>query len=750
MRETSGRSIAMGRSDEPFRRAALSLALWGLGMLGLPVSPVAPPAWAQAPGPELFAKEPETPAELWDAIDYLIRTGQPSQAVPYLEKFSKSEVDDATLVDLRDRYGSGSFLRLADNPATKPYAEPLTKKLADASLRRAADPERIRSYIPGLTQSSREQDYAVSRLRESGPYAVPPLVEAIAAEPVASPNRSLLVRNAGRLDQASVPAWIAVLDSSDPNLAADAATILGSIGDRRAVPFLTYPAAAADSPLNLKTAADQAIARLTGRPVAEQSRTPARVLIDAANAYARHQVDLPGETVLVWVWDEAKRAPVPVQADASDVDAIFGLKLARQALSLDPNSRIAKAALVGLSLQKAIDRVGFTNFPAQDQQTFAAALAAGPEVLTDVLRAAIADGRTDLAAVAATALGKTTDPKLLAGDGRPHPLVEALSLPGRRLQFAAAKALVDLAPTEPFPGSSRVVPTLARFVVNQGPPRAIVIDGNPTRGAIATGLLKELGYESSLETAGDKGFLAATESADVELILISHDLPRTPWSLTDVLTNLRGDARTANLPLYVYGPSSLDYTRPELLRNFPGVKYLIYGDDRALFERQLGEAKSKLTDEERSARAKEAAELLARIASRPGGLFAADLANIEPALASALGTPGVDVSVSTALSDVPNPSAQRSLADAVLDGSRDDAFRRQTAEKLARSIQRFGPMLSPDQEVKVAGAFRSEDDPELKAALGAVVGVLRRDLRPGVKQTGPEALPAPATTPTED
>lgn len=715
------------------------MALWGLAMLGLPVSPVAPPVWAQAPGPELFAKDPETPTELWEAIDYLTRTGQPKQAVPYLEKFSKLEVDDETLVNLRDQYGPGSFLRLADNPATKPYAEPLTKKLTEASLRRASDPERIQKYIPALTQSNHEQDYAVSRLRESGPYAVPPLVEAIKAEPVTSANRALLIRNAGRLDTASVPAWIAVLESSDPNLAADAAAILGTIGDRRALPFLTYPAAAPNVPLNVRTAADQAIVRMTGRSVSDQSRTPAQVLIDAANGYARRQFDMPAETVLVWTWDDAKQAPIPVGAKASDVDAIFGLRLARQALSLDPTSRVAKAALVGLSLQRSIDRVGFTNFPEKDQATFAMALAAGPDVLTDVLRAAIADGRTDVAAVAATALGKTTDPNLLVGTGRPHPLADALATPGRRLQFAAAKALVELAPTAPFPGSSRVVPTLARFVMNQGTPRAVVIDGNPTRGAIAAGILRQLGYDSTLETAGDKGFVAATESADVELILVSHDLPRTPWSLTDVLTNLGGDARTSGLPLYVYGPSKLDSTRPELLRNFPGAKYLIYADSRELFERQLGEAKSKQTDEERSARAKEAAELLALIASRPAGPFAADLASIEPSLAAALGTPGVDASISSALADVPNPRAQQSLADAVLDASRDETFRRQSAEKLGRSIQRFGPMLSGDQEVKLVKAFQTEEDPELKTALAAVVGVLHRDARLGVKQTGPEA-----------
>ena len=44
----------------------------------------AAPLAGQAPGPELFAREPRTPIELWDAADYLIRTGQAAEggAVP--------------------------------------------------------------------------------------------------------------------------------------------------------------------------------------------------------------------------------------------------------------------------------------------------------------------------------------------------------------------------------------------------------------------------------------------------------------------------------------------------------------------------------------------------------------------------------------------------------------------------------------------------------------------------------------------
>src|SRR5262245_23947022 len=47
-------------------------------------------AIAQVPGPETFDKDPQTPMELWAAIDYLVRTGQAKKAVPYLEKLVKT------------------------------------------------------------------------------------------------------------------------------------------------------------------------------------------------------------------------------------------------------------------------------------------------------------------------------------------------------------------------------------------------------------------------------------------------------------------------------------------------------------------------------------------------------------------------------------------------------------------------------------------------------------------------------------
>ena len=100
-------------------------------------------AFAQPPGPELFAKDPRTPMELWDAIDYLLRTNQAKKALPFLDKFIKSKPDDATLIAIRNRFGPGSVLRLNDHDATRPFAQTVAEAMVAAARKYATQPERI-------------------------------------------------------------------------------------------------------------------------------------------------------------------------------------------------------------------------------------------------------------------------------------------------------------------------------------------------------------------------------------------------------------------------------------------------------------------------------------------------------------------------------------------------------------------------------------------------------------------------------
>lgn len=701
-------------------------------------------ARGQVPGPETFSKEPQTPIELWEAADYLIRTGQAQQAVPYLNKFMKSKPDDAVLLQIRDRYGVGSVLRLDNYPETRALARPLTSLLAAASLRNSTRADRIQRFVNTLTKSSEEQEYAVERLREAGPYAVPYLVQALDRANIPAEDRALIAYNMGRLDRSAVPPLIAVLESSDGRLAADAANALGMIGDVRAVPSLTPLAATSDTGAPARAAARRAIARLTGRSFESQPRSPVRVLTDEARKYHRHAFLFPGDSALIWEWDADQKIPVPRQVSRSDAEAYFGQRLAREALKLDPADGPAQIVLVSQALEKAVENAGFKAVTTNDPTgAFALALAAGPNVLGQVLQTAITDGKPDLAAVAATALGQIVDRDVLTSGRRVHPLVEALSSPGRRAQFAAARALVLLEPRRPFAGSSQVVPILARFVVNQPAPRAVVIDGNLDRGNLVASYLKELGYQSQVARTGADGFRAAADGADVELILVDAHQVGGPWRLVDILSNLRADARTAGIPIYVVGPLNNQAALDATFTNYPGVKFLVTPTSAAILERQLGGRPSEFSDEERATFAGEAASLLALIASRPGNPFESDLRQAESALSLALNTPTTNLAASSALGDVPDAEAQRSLADVVLDVSKPTPLRLSAAEQLARSLQRFGPLVAADQEAKLLTAFDQEREPALRVAMATLIGALRpKPAQAGARLQQLNALPA--------
>ena len=602
------------------------------------------------------------------------------KALPYIDRFVKSKPDDATLIAIRNRYGPGSILRLSDDAVTRPFAQPIAEAMVAAVRKYTTQPERVRQLISDLTRTSDEQEYAVRHLREAGPDAIPFLIGTLAGPDLSANDRRLIVRNMGRLDRSVIPPLAAVIDSTDPVLVADAATALGMIGDKEAIPFLVFPATFLEAPPAVRTAAKVAIEHLTGQPFVAQPRQSAKLLTDAAWRYHRHQVEFTEDPVVIWVWDSDRKAPVGRPVPRTEAEGILGLRLAQQALRLDPGNHEAQVAQISLTMEKAVERVGLGSFPTKDAATFDAAKANGAPILIDVLKTAIRDKKAELAAIAATALGQVIDKSALTATGRPHPLVDALYAPERHVQFAAARALVSLAPISPFPGSSRVVPTLARFVTNQALPRAVVIDTNPTRGSQLAGLLITLGYDSELELSGSKGFRAAAESADVELILISFDLFHSGWALNDTLANLGADSRTAGIPVFIYGPLDVQYKRPNLEHDYPGLKFLVQPTDPGTLQQQLKGLAGAPSADVRVRYAHEAATLLAQIASERKGPFVPDLTSIEPTLALALNEAQTAPAAATALREVSDPDAQRSLADIVLDPSQTSLIRRQSAQ----------------------------------------------------------------------
>jgi hypothetical protein len=730
-----------------------------LSLLALALIAAAPAAAQQPPGPERFAVQPRSPEELWDAADYLVRSGQARLAVPYLQKLLDAEPSDDLLVNLRDRYGLGSFLRLEDDPATRETGRALLARLAAASRNTAARPERIRAAIAQLTRSREERDLGVDRLRQAGAAAVPELLAVVADPDRPLEERSAVLAAMGRLDAPAVPPLVAALDAPNAGLAAAVAEVLGRLGDRRALPALTARAARADTPAGVAEAARAAVARLTGRAFSAQPRTPTRLLADLAWQYHRGQVPFPADSVELWSWRDGNLASESVPTP--EAATRLGLDAARHALAIDPADVPAQEALLSLALAAAARRHGVEAVAASDPDgVFAEALAAGPAVLADVLRSAIADGQGPLAELAAAALGRVTnrdavgaDPTGASGRG---PLVAALDAPDRRVQLAAARALVALDPRQPFAGSSRVIPTLARFLDARPLPVALAVDGNASRANDYAAVLKALGFDPRTASDGREAFRLASETADCEVILIDPTAlaTRDGWSWADLIKNLRADARTASIPVVVVGPLRLRDRLGSRLLEMDRVGFLVAPSPdnpqefRPLLDRELARLGARpLSADERRAYAREAAALLARLAGRPASPLAANLDAAEQGLSIALANPETRADALIALAEIPGAEAQRRLADVLLDPGLPPDDRRRAGDQLVRSVQRFGPLLTANQERRLADAVASAD-PALRAAFAAVVGTLRpAPSASGSRLRAFQTSSAPTTTP---
>ena len=110
--------------------------------------------------------------------------------------------------------------------------------------------------------------------------------------------------------------------------------------------------ATADKLSPASEAARRAIGQITHQPFEAQPKAPARLLTDEARRYHTHAIRFPGDSLVIWTWDDASQTPVPKTVSKSDAESYFGLKLARAALAADPNDRATQAVFLSLAARQ--------------------------------------------------------------------------------------------------------------------------------------------------------------------------------------------------------------------------------------------------------------------------------------------------------------------------------------------------------------------------------------------------------------
>ncbi len=721
-----------------WRRVSL-LIVFAAGVCAKPHAGVAqdqnpPPMEEESP----FLTEPTTAEALLESVVLMQRFGNSGLAKRYLKNFIALQPNDATLLKLRDQYGPAAFLKLANDRALQPESIQLSNQITEVFRKRGADPARISKLINDLAGGPRERAVALETLRSAGDVVVPEILNQLDAAD--TNKKSSLITALIQMGQPVVPPLMGALESPKENIRQAAINILGYLGGEQEMPYLWRPAFGPNESINIQQVARRSLTKVLKKP---QGNRPALQVSPYGSAAEIKRVALTHyrnefvwpmkkdeKTVKLWTWNPQTNLVASVDMSPQAASLYRGGQLARDAMLLAPEDSEAQALFLGFALGNDALRAGLgAPLPNAPNSAFQLGLSSGANVVSDTLAQALANKNPIVAVAALQVLAQNATQSQLYGGNKSASLLAALNYPDQRVQFAAAVAVLQLDPNRPFAEANRVVEILQRSLGNSGGPAALVIDPNPQRGNNVGGMLQEMGFRGQPITrqTGQSGFQAAVERNDVEVIAIQANV--TEWTLTQTLANFRSDARTANLPILIYGPDWSQANVQKLVKRTPRTGFVLESVTGEFFGQQVEPLMNSfqltpLSEQERDNQAQAGAYWLAHIArGRRTAIFSIDSA--ETALSRSIENPALAGNALQALGAIPTKTAQQRLQAVTANKVYELPLREQAAYGLAFHIQRHGVLLTSEQIREVLAVKPLPSEQELSSALASIAGSLK-------------------------
>jgi hypothetical protein len=495
-----------------------SASAWAQTPAPAPAAPAEPPALEADPAVRTALDLPrETPADYLQAIVWLIDLGRPELAKPILDELAKLQLTEDQRSALVAEFGSRDMLRLARAKELAPAGAEFADACMAAAAAQANDPERIDALVKQVTDPAPEiRQMAARDLAATGQGGVVATLEAL-AKATSGNQRAALVAAAAEMHPLVVGPLLAMLDTQDAALRADATALLDRLRVPQAVPLLV------EDPAQRQHALREAIERF-------QQGTPP-FPADEANRVA------------LWRWDDASNTLSSERFAAPEARIIWLSRLANELAELRPEDSGDRRRAVVLGLEAAHYLPASRRSPAIGQLA-AADVPSINAVLADALRADYAH-----AAVAAIdALAKRGDPgALLLRTAQPSPLATALGHGDRRVRFAALRTIMALDPPSPYPGSSRVPDALAWFAGSSGGRQALVAMPTLAASTNLAGMVAAHDLEAQATNRGRDAVDLARDMADLEMIFVDVDILAP--GIRQVVYELRLSPVTRNIPV---------------------------------------------------------------------------------------------------------------------------------------------------------------------------------------------------------
>lgn len=678
----------------------------------------------------LLDSKPTTPAELVRVIHTIVELGQADRALPLLKKLIDAQPDEATLAALAGEYGSAMFIELSQIEELNPDMLKFANSVLAAADKHSRDATRLAELIAQLQDPSKAvRQRSLLQLRGGRSSAVVALVGVLGdskrkAEHAAV--RAALVA----MDREALRPLVCVLHNAEPDLAAQAANVLGRLDDPDVSVDLLASAIAVDANADLQASASRALERLVGE-VPQRTDSAAKLYHQATVAYHQSQQAAAAreQRVDAWHWNAKEKLPALMSVSRQQAELQRAVELARDARSLLPDSARIRRLYHGLVLEAAVLAFGpGAKLPAGPGSAWAEVEALGEPGVEDLLSHTMASGQVSAATVCASILGEMGTSELLhAREPKPCLLVEATRHADRRLRFAAVEAILKLKPDRPFAGSSYVTEALGYLAASSGAPRALVAGLQTEEARRQAAFLMELGYDAEIAGSARELVRLARTSPDYELVLIETTLA-APAS-GELLQRLRCDGRTARLPLGLLA-STEDLARAQsLARQDPLASAIIRPEDRGAMEFQIQRlldrgGRRALSLPERMAQTEQALVWLTELSRQESPIF--DIRRLEQSVHVALFVEGLNAHATQILGNLGTPTAQTALVDLASEPAQPIEARQAAVSALGASLVDHGTLLTTRQIDRQYERYNQsqEQNAESQRILGSILDLL--------------------------
>lgn len=704
------------------------------------------PAPAQSRGADISGDA--TPESLFTDFMHYARMGRFTLADSYAKALLEHpDLDPVVIMQQADRDPQSleTLLILIKRSTIGENAVRVLDLIEQGQDEKRKSAERIVTNIDLLGGDPQQELAAQERLKRSGEYAVPQILQTL-LDPDKKRLWPRVINALPLIGKPAVNPLVIALAVRNNDVRLNLIQALGKIGYPQAIPYLRKLIADGNMPKQTRAAAQEAVARIENTA----GRTFPGLAEDAFYAFAQRYFDEDDavradprlDNANVWYFDvdaqALRRTPVPTRIFGS----VMAMRCCEEALRLRNDHTAAIALWLAANTHRE-SRLGMdiesgdpnekgeadATRPAVFPRALYFTQAAGPRYAHLMLDRAVRGHDSAVALGAIAALQVTAgETSLVGAEDYKQPLVKALQFSDVVVRTRASLALGAALPKTQFDGSQNVAPVLASALGQTGREQVLVIDADEDNANRVAGILREVGRDVIAET----GFFPAFERARREMttltgIFISSGITNPP--IGEVLRRLRGEFVHSKTPVVVLTRERHAVTASELAQTDPYVETVAALAERDMLEAAFERVRARTGQAPLDAKlarsmALQAAETLRRIVV--DGRTVIDAGVAEPALIRALASDNEELQTlcASVLALLPTPTAQRAIAHVALSDASAESLRVAAFGSLAESAKNNGNVLEKRQVAELVKIARDDDNLTIRTAASQALGAV--------------------------